>query len=141
MQIEVDAATYDKLAFAARIAGISVSEVVGRLIAAGCESRGAPGGSPAPSEPRTDTAIGVYVVYKDHRVDGTLDLATERLRITKGPVNLAGREFRSPTQAAMETVKVLNPERERPETNGWRFWKDASTGRIIDQIRGRPGGC
>lgn len=128
-QIDVDDVTYEKLAFAARIAGLTIPEVISRLT-----SPFAGQANPGPVPPE-QSEIHVYVVYKGTRIDGALDLRTERLRLIDGPSGLVGREFRSPTQAAVETVKVLNPDRERPETNGWRFWKDAATDRIIDQLR------
>jgi hypothetical protein len=134
-QIGVDDVTYDKLVFAARVSGLTVAEVVQQLTSA---TGGLIAGVVGPPAAADADGLSVYVVYKGVRVSGALDLSTERLRITEGPPTLAGRDFRSPTQAAVETVKVLNPHRERPETNGWRFWKDVSSDRIIDSLRRDP---
>lgn len=131
-QIGVDDVTYEKLVFAARVSGLTVAQVVRQLTSATGGLIAGVAGSAAAAD---DEEVTVYVVYKGVRVSGALDLSTERLRITEGPPTLAGREFRSPTQAAVQTVKVLNPHRERPETNGWRFWKDVSSDRIIDSLR------
>jgi hypothetical protein len=132
--VDVKDSTYDRLRFAARVAGISISELIDRLTLSSDPAPSAGPASPAEAVPRTGE-VEVYVVYRGERVDGLLDLETERLRITRGPERLAGRSFKSPTQAAVETVKVVNPGRERPETNGWRFWRDAASDRIIDQLR------
>lgn len=132
--IEVDDATYDRLQFAARVAGISMTELIRRLTLTSGADLSA--GQPATVQPRSGE-IEVYATYRGERVDGRLDLETERLRITGGPEGLVGRSFRSPTQAAVETVKTINPDRERPETNGWRFWREAGSDRVIDRLRAR----
>jgi hypothetical protein len=130
--IEVSDATYARLDFGARVAGVTISELLDRLTA--------PSGRPPSSAdplPAGPDEVRVFVTYRGHRVDGVLDLETDRLRITDGPTGLVGRSLRSPTQAAMEVVKLLNPDRERPETNGWRFWRDLETGQIIDRVHRR----
>ena len=131
--IQISDATYEKLDFGARVAGVSIAELVDRLTSSvedSVSSRTPPRGV-EPEEVR------VFVSYRGKRIDGLLDLETQRLRIMDGSADLAGRSFRSPTQAAVEVVKLLNPERERPETNGWRFWRDLETGQIIDRVHRR----
>jgi len=131
--IQISDTTYEKLDFGARMAGLTIAELVDRLTSSveGSVSSATPPRSAEPEEVR------VFVSYRGKRIDGLLDLETQRLRITDGSAALAGRTFRSPTKAAVEVVKLLNPDRERPETNGWRFWRDLETGQIIDRVHRR----
>lgn len=130
--IEVSDAIYARLEFGARVAGVTISELLDRLTGPTAAQS-----SPAGPVPAGSGEVRVFVSYQGQRVDGLLDIETERLRITDGPTALVGRSLKSPTQAAMEVVKVLNPDRERPETNGWRFWRDQQTGQIIDRVHRR----
>jgi hypothetical protein len=119
------------LEFGARVAGVTISELLDRLTGPTAVRPSPAGSQTGPDE------VQVFVSYQGERVEGMLDLDTDRLRITGGPAALVGRNLKSPTQAAMEVVKVLNPDRERPETNGWRFWRDGQTGQIIDRVHRR----
>ncbi|WP_432979607.1 hypothetical protein [Dactylosporangium sp. CA-233914] len=132
-KIDVSDAAYDMIAFAARIANLSISEAVDRLVGI---SDGAASKAPATDEagrPATEE-IPITVKYRGHRISGFLDPVTGRVRITESPApNLIGT-YRTPSQAAMETVRVLNPDRQHPQTNGWRFWY-ADDGQLIERHR------
>jgi hypothetical protein len=130
-KIEISDAAHDKLVFAARIANLSLSEAVDRLV----------GVPEAPAVPTVDPSssadeIPISVKYLGKRVAGFLDLAADRVRITEAPDPSLIGSYRSPSQAAMETVRVLNPARQHPQTNGWRFWY-ANDGQLIERHRRR----
>jgi len=133
--IEISDAAHEKLAFAAKVAGIAISEAVDRLAGVSAETPGRRDSDTAPKAP-LDDEIAVSVVYREQKVSGFLNLDSERLRITEAPVPDLIRTYGSPSQAAMEIVRALNPGRQRPETNGWRFFY-AEDGQIIDRHRRR----
>src|SRR4051812_6864327 len=127
-QLSVDEETYDMLAFAARISGTSVQEIVTRLVREHTCGSGPEAGSVV-SQRGEEAAAGsldpareaaVYVVYRGRRVEGVFDIRTGQLRITTDP--LPGRTFNSSSAAAIAVVEKLNPGREHPNTNGRTFW-------------------
>jgi hypothetical protein len=132
--IEVSDAAFERLTFAAEIAKISLSEAVDRAV-------GVPA-SPLDSPASEETAqaggneIAIAVTYRGHGVSGYLNLETENVRITAAPKAELIRNYKSPSQAAVATVRTLNPGRQHPETNGWRFFS-AEDGRLIDRHRRR----
>jgi hypothetical protein len=135
--VEFSDAAYDKLVFAAKVAGVSLTEAVDRVFGTSTPSI-APSGpdqEPSASVPRPDE-IRVSATYLGRLVSGYLDLDSERLRITEAPSPDLLRTFKSPSQAAVETVRQLNPTRKRPETNGWRFFS-AEDGQPIERHRRR----
>lgn len=132
--IEVSDAAHEKLSFAAKVAGVSISQAVDRLVGVAEPAR-PPRVNPAADTPGDDE-IAVHVVYRGQKLAGYLNLESERLRITEAPVPELLRAYGSPSQAAVETVRALNPGRKRPETNGWRFFY-ADDGQLIDRHRRR----
>lgn len=132
--IDVPDQTYARLSFAARVAGITIAELLDRLTAPSDAAPSASGPQAVALQANAETKV--YATYRGQRIDGFLDLETERLRVTAGPADLVGQSFRSPTQAAVAAVRMINPGRDHPETNGWRFWREAESGRIIDRLRG-----
>jgi len=79
-KIEISDAAHDKLVFAARIANLSLSEAVDRLV----------GVPEAPAVRTVDPSssadeIPISVKYLGKRVAGFLDLAADRVRITEAP--------------------------------------------------------
>jgi hypothetical protein len=133
-KIEISSETFARLKFAARISGCTEGEIVDRLVG----DEGAPQKAPTAREPRPEPRpreVAVHVVYRGERVEGFFDPVTTIVRIASGPTRLENRAFRSPSQAAIEVVQTLNPTRERPETNGWKFWVVTETGRTIQSIR------
>ncbi|WP_422770061.1 hypothetical protein ACN28C_25495 [Plantactinospora sp. WMMC1484] len=135
--VEFSDAAYEKLAFAAKIAGVSLTEAVDRVFGTSTQAAASddPQPEPSASEQRQDE-IKVTATYLGRRVTGYLDLDSERLRITEAPHSDLVRTFKSPSQAAVETVRHLNPGRKRPETNGWRFFC-AEDGQLIERYRRR----
>jgi hypothetical protein len=135
--VEFSDAAYEKLVFAAKIADVPLTEVVDRVfgiskqpITPSASDQGRPASSQREGE------IKVTATYLGRRVNGYLDLDSERLRITEAPDSDLLRTFKSPSQAAVETVRHLNPTRKRPETNGWRFFY-AEDGQLIERHRRR----
>ncbi|NMO50917.1 hypothetical protein HH310_06890 [Actinoplanes sp. TBRC 11911] len=131
--IEVSDEAYEKISFAANIAGISLAVAVDRLIAKASEPPKHAKDTEKTSEVDADE-ITVVASYRGHEVSGFLNLATERLRITAAPKAELIRSYRSPSNAAVEIVRALNPARQRPETNGWRFF-NGPDGQVIDRHR------
>ncbi|KXK58818.1 hypothetical protein AWW66_27625 [Micromonospora rosaria] len=129
--IDVDEATDRYLAFAANIAGLTKGEVVAKLVAQ-VQAVGVPvseeGGD---DEPAT---VRVYADYAGHRTYASFVPGLGRIDITSGP--LAGRSYRTPSQAAREIVKHYNPE-VSPHRNGWTFFLLAATGAPLQSLRHR----
>ena len=123
-EITVDQATYDAVRLAANAAGVTLSEIVRRALAALAAAE-----PPAERDPWAE--VPVHGEYRGRRVEGLFLPATSRLVVTTGA--LAGREFASPTAAATAVVALSNPER-TSSTNGWRFWHVAS-GDFLDAVR------
>lgn len=124
-EITVDQATYDALRLAANAAGVTMSEIIRRALAA------LTAGEPPP-EPDPWVDVPVYGEYRGRRVEGRFLPATSRLVVTTG--SLAGQEFASPTAAATAVVALANPAR-ASSTNGWRFWHVAESGDFLDVLR------
>jgi len=134
--IEVSDAAYERLTFAAEIAKISLSEAVDRAVGAPAGPHGPPA-TPGGTAPPGDSEIAIAVTYRSHSISGYLNLETEHVRITAAPKAELIRTYKSPSQAAVATVRTLNPGRQHPETNGWRFFY-AEDGQLIDRHRHRP---
>jgi len=124
--IEVDEETYRNLAFAARVAGIEIGEVVTRLVA-------------LPREPSTlelvgdePTSIPVYADYDGHRTRACFTPGPGRVEILSGP--LAGSVYRTPSEAARAVVSERRPG-VNPQRNGWTFWIETATGAPIQRLR------
>jgi len=135
--VEFSDAAYDRLVFAAKVAGVSLTEAVDRVFGTSNQSivLDDSGHEPPVSEQRQDE-IKVTATYLGRHITGYLDLDSERLRITEAPNADLLRTFKSPSQAAVETVRRLNPARKRPETNGWRFFC-AEDGQPVERYRRR----
>jgi hypothetical protein len=137
--IEVDDATYEFIAFAARTMGVSEAAIVERAVA----TLRAP--SPLPEATRaTGPAIdrwadrAIHADYRGARVTARFLPATRRVTLTSEP--LAGKAFGSPSAAATAVVAALNAGREMTRVNGLRFWKDDATGARLDAlVEPRPG--
>ncbi|GAA2527917.1 hypothetical protein [Winogradskya humida] len=132
--IEVSDEAHARLTFAADIAKISLSEAVDRAV-------GVPTDPPVPTAAEPEHAegdeIAIVVTYRGHEVSGYLDLRTENVRLTAAPKAELIRTYKSPSQAAVATVRALNPGRQHPETNGWRFFY-GKDGQLIDRHRRHP---
>lgn len=129
--IDVDEATDRYLAFAASIAGLTKGEVVARLVAQVQAGTAPSPGDEANEEP---ASVRVYADYAGHRTYASFVPGPGRIDVTSGP--LAGRSFRTPSQAAREIVKHYNPE-VSPHRNGWSFFSLATTGAPLQSLRHR----
>lgn len=76
----------------------------------------------------------IHADYAGHRTRGVFVRGPGRIEITDGP--LAGREFRTPSEAARAVVGEYKPE-VNPHRNGWGFWAVSSTGAPLQSIRHR----
>lgn len=128
--VTVDSETYERLRLAARVARISVPEVIRRLAdeAAGPDviSRDAMNAAAG------SAWVPVFTRYQRRDITGELDPSTGRVRVTAGALD--GKTFDTPSAAAMAVIRLLNPERSSPHTNGWRFWKDTASRRPIGDL-------
>lgn len=113
--IDLDQSTYDAIDLAARITGMSHSQVVSRLVQQ-CKV------APSRTEMAPDVenrAIDIYVDYEGHRTTALFHQLTNRVDVVGGP--LAGQSFKSPSSAARAVVAYYKPE-VSPQRNGWTFW-------------------
>jgi hypothetical protein len=135
--IEVNDETYQQLAFAARVFGVDIAEVVARLMVNMAEATDASETKPETGEQVVpgEEEVRVHAVYQSRRVTGVFQRSTNQLRVTSEP--LANRLFSSPSAAAVAVVEKLNPGREFPHTNGRTFWIVDNTGRTLRSIIGR----
>jgi hypothetical protein len=129
--IEIDDQTFSTLNFAARMAGVSIGEVVARLVSQA--------GSPPATLPElgakvvsAPTGVKVYADYDGIRTYGTYNPITTRIDITSGP--LAGRGFKTPTGAARAVVSQYKPG-VSPNRNGWSFWTEDGSGAPLQTLR------
>lgn len=110
--IEVDEYTKLTVAFAARVANLSESAIIRRLIE----------GSALTDDKRPqpmDQGVTIYADYEGHRVHARYT-EPARVEIIDGP--LAGRSFKTPTGAARAVVRNYNPTI-NDNRNGWTFWQ------------------
>lgn len=130
-EIEVDDETDRYLAFAAGISGLTKGQVVARLVA---QVQAAATPREAPDEEGEPAPIRIYADYAGHRTYAIFVPGPGRIEITSGP--LAGRSFRTPSEAAREIVKHYNPK-VSPHRNGWGFFFVAATGAPLQSLRRR----
>lgn len=127
--VALDRSTYDAIDLAARITGMSHSQVVARLVK---QSKAAP--AMAEAAPGADhQAIDIYADYEGHRTTALFHQLTNRVDLIDGP--LAGQSFKSPSSAARSVVSHYKPG-VSPQRNGWTFWilRDGSD-RFLQSIR------
>lgn len=135
--IEVSDEAFERIGFAANIAGISIAVAVDRMVKTSTAQANPP--ARERSTPRSDKdEIAVYVVYRNQKVSGFLDLESERLSITEAPRAELIDTYRTPSNAAVAIVRILNPDRQHPETNGWRFFNGPDDKPIDRHRRRRP---
>lgn len=125
-KITVDAETYELLRVTAADAGLTIPELVRRLLSELL------GDTPPEPEPRDEVAV--YAEYRGRRFEGTFTPATSELVVTSG--ELAGRAFATPSAAAGAVLRVVNPER-TSRANGWLLWHVAATGEHLHVLRAR----
>ena len=127
----VTAEVAELVEFAARMGGVSTSDVVAKAVLDALHKRHE---RPAAVTPTVDPWEPVAVVgeYNGHTVTGEFVSANERTRVTSGA--FAGQTFKSPSGAATAVVGALNPDRRAAHTNGWRFWRVKATGVRLDDV-------
>lgn len=127
--IEVDEYTKRTVSFAARMANLSESVIIRRLIAAiavADDERLRP----------IDQGVSVYADYEGHRVHARY-IEPARVEIIDGP--LAGRSFKTPTGAARAVVRHYNPDI-NDNRNGWTFWQIDNESGVRTSLQSvRPG--
>lgn len=121
----LDTATHDRLRLVAATLGVNESDAVAELLRRLTKS------SPAATAPDSGK-VPIHVVYKGTRIDAEFDPSTEGVTIMTSPLD--GKSFNSPSRAAIEVVRVLNPD-VHPNRNGWNFWLVSSTGALLQTIR------
>lgn len=146
--VDVDDETEARLLFAAAIAGVTVGEVVRRLVVDHPDNASSTGGKGGEHRTRgveptmsiTTTTrhrpiIKIFCRYLGQRTDAEYFPGSGAVTIRSGP--LAGSFHESLTAAAKAVVGEANPGRESPNTNGRLFWRDDETGEPIRSILGK----
>lgn len=101
------------------------------LRAAAKKRRGQPQERPDSSDV-AEHRVPIHVDYQGQRVEATFDPDSEAVVVLSDP--LRGRSFASPSGAAVEIVRRLNPD-VSPNRNGWNFWIVTATGAPLSSIR------
>lgn len=76
--------------------------------------------------------IPVYGLYRGTRTEAVFDVETNAIEVRTGP--LKGERFKSPSGASAAVVQAERPHL-HGSTNGWRFWRVASTGEELGTVR------
>jgi hypothetical protein len=88
---------------------------------------------PEPDPPGPgERTVSVRALYEGVWTEGVFEIDSRRLTITSG--ELKGRTFKSPSGAAREVVRSLNPGI-HPNRNGWMFWTVATNGQLLESVR------
>jgi hypothetical protein len=119
--------TFDRLQLVAGTLGVSEGEAVAELLRRVAK--------PTPSSAQPDPGmVPIHVYYKGTRVDAEFNRKSHRIKILSGP--LEGQSFDTPSRAAIEVVRAINPSI-NPSRNGWGFWTVNETGGLLNTIRYR----
>ncbi len=89
---------------------------------------------PEPEPAKKSRTVSVRAFYEGVWTEGVFEIDSQRLSITSG--ELEGQMFKSPSGAAMEVVRLLNPT-VHPNRNGWTFWTTADSGQLLESLRQR----
>jgi predicted ATPase len=100
-----------------------------RILRAAARKRRA---QPISEGPPPSQDVPIHVEYQGRRVEATFDRLTEQVVVLSEPFN--GKTFRSPSGAAVEVVRRLNPS-VHPNRNGWGFWVVTETGELLQSLR------
>src|SRR5262245_58094552 len=125
--IDVDQETYDYLTFASNLTGMSKGQVVAQLVA---QSLTAPANDGQP-DGKAD-AVSIHSFYEGHHTEALYYRRGGRIEILNG--SLAGRTFKTPSEAAKEVVAHYNPD-VSANRNGWTFWVITETKAPLQSIR------
>lgn len=124
-QLTVTDAVHEQVILLARAWGISVSDVVDRLLR---DFRNVEAGAASARAQQ----VAVHAIYAGVHTEGMYDRASQSLTITTG--SLAGKTFSKPSGAAVALVAALRPG-VHPNRNGWSFWVESSSGKRLQAIR------
>lgn len=87
-------------------------------------------------------AIAIYAIYRRVRVDAWYYPASKAVSIAATSMGnptlntlIQQKKRLSPTGAAVQVVKSVNPEVKHPDRNGWGFWMIVADDKILDSIR------
>ncbi|WP_370946690.1 hypothetical protein AB5J62_03760 [Amycolatopsis sp. cg5] len=87
---------------------------------------------PAPPPPDSQSEVPVHAQYEGTRIEGLFNTQSQSLTITNG--ELSGRQFKSPSGAAMAMVRHLKPSVHN-NRNGWTFWTITANGHPLQTLR------
>lgn len=124
---EINAANYQKLALAAKGAGVSIDEMLERILDVWVAQD-------EDADARCnldDNRIPVYAIYKNTRVEALFDPKTGGMVGTTAPIE--GKQFGSSSGAACAVVKALNPT-VNSNRSGPKFWRVAATGKELSTM-------
>src|SRR4051812_21293000 len=79
--------------------------------------------------------IAIYGLYRGTRTEALFDTETNVIEVRTGP--LKGQRFKSPSGASAAVIQAERPHL-HGSTNGWRFWRVASTGEELGTVRKSP---
>jgi len=125
--IEVDQETDDYLSFASDVAGLSKGEIVAQLINQAKARR-----SESTKGPDKSDVVPIHSFYEGHHTEARYYRRGGRIEILNG--SLAGRTFKTPSEAAREVVAHYNPD-VSANRNGWTFWVITETKAPLQAIR------
>ncbi|MDN4478647.1 hypothetical protein QQX10_10645 [Demequina sp. SYSU T00039] len=127
--VQINDTTYGALELAGQLTGMSVGEVIEKLVAQAAPSIAAPAAQAGPVADGT----GVYADYNGARFKGVFDPVTTSITITAGA--LANSRYKSPSAAARAVVASERPDVDS-NRNGWTFWTiDDGSGRQLQSLR------
>jgi hypothetical protein len=124
MAYEISSANHQKLALAAKGAGVSIDAILERILDVWL----AQDEVPEARRSMDGDQIPVYAIYRSTRVEALFDPKTEGMTGTTAPIE--GKEFASPSGAARAVVEALNPK-VNSNRSGPRFWRVAATGKEL----------
>jgi hypothetical protein len=125
--VEIDETTDQYLDFAAKIAGMTKGQVIAQLV-------GVNPSTEMPTLTGESGAVPIHADYDGHRTVARFFPGPGRIEIVEGP--LAGRTFRTPSEAARAVVNHYKPN-VSPHRNGWAFWFVTAGGAPLQSIRHR----
>lgn len=125
-QVTLDARTHDRLRFAANLLDLSEAKVIALLLDRAEKAN-------PPENQGEDRRVPIHEVYRSKRVEALYDRLTRSIEITTGP--LKGQVFSTPSRAATEVIRSIDPN-VNPHRNGWgNFWLVTATGERLQSIR------
>lgn len=125
--IDIDQETYDELRFASNLTGMGMGQIVAQLVAQSRTATEASDGSG-----RKPDVVPIHSFYEGHHTEALYYRRGGRIEILNG--SLAGRTFKTPSEAAKEVVAHHNPD-VSANRNGWTFWVITESKAPLQSIR------